>query len=113
MWYERKIGELEARLIDFEAFSRMPPDALPACGDGMYLDWDGIPQLDISYALGMIAQIDGFQIAGMNQEELFAMAGTMAGGMPDMDMLLTVAQNIWIEPSMSLYDMNWREFDTT
>jgi hypothetical protein len=60
LWYERKIGELEVRLVDFEAFSRMPPDALPACGPGMYLDFDGIPQVDITYALGEISAIPGF-----------------------------------------------------
>lgn len=60
LWYERKIADLEARLVDFEAFSRMPPDALPACGPGMYLDWNAIPQLDITYALGEISLIDGF-----------------------------------------------------
>jgi hypothetical protein len=48
----------------------------------------------------------------MTREDIMGMGGSGMGG-PDMNTLLMVAQNIWIEPSMTLYDMNGREFDTS
>jgi hypothetical protein len=115
LWYERKISDLEARLIDFDSFGKLPPNALPPCGEGMFLDWYGIPQLDLGYALEKISTIKDFNINGMGRDEIGTMIeGAMSQGSSIIDIAMNLASRIQVAPGgVTLMDIQTMELDTT
>jgi hypothetical protein len=58
--FDRKITDLNQRLVDFQGYARMKAGSLPVCSEGMFLDYDEIPQLDMSYVMEKLQAIPGF-----------------------------------------------------
>jgi hypothetical protein len=98
--FDRKIADLNQRLVDFQGYARMKSGSLPVCSEGMFLDYDEIPQLDMSYVMEKLQDIPGFndltlldvgydfdeetgQIIGWNEHSEFGRRGSTGDPMTD------------------------------
>jgi hypothetical protein len=115
LWYERKISDLEARILDFDDVGKLPPGSLPPCGEGMFLDWYGMPQLDLTYALMKIAEIPGFNVNGLFFEDLQVMVNeAMETGISGAQIAMQLADQIQVAPGgITLMDLQYIDFDQT
>jgi hypothetical protein len=80
----------------------------------MFLDWYGIPQLDLSYALLKIAEIPGFNVNGMYAEDLRIMVEeALANGISGGSIAMQMADQLQVAPGLSLMDIQYMDIDSS